>query len=327
MEGLVLKFKDVEEDHMVVYHALKEQRFKNDEITHEIWSQLMGEAYVPLVEGYIIANKIDEVSDYVLEQWDNGTHGFHLFALISDALTSKREIEKLIKFWESIVLSRHLIEHKHAVTEALKLMRQALLALGDVTTVDKLEARLEKKRPLQKKKSNKQISSAMTEAEFWKLIELAKEPGSRTYAKTLLRADNLKSLLLNLRVSEVQQFAEIYQQKMNDSYSWELWAVASIAFGGCSDDNFDYFRAWLISEGREVYEQLTRDPETIINLGGKPIQLESILYIPSKVYSELTGNKLVVVTQPVDTPSGSDWDESKEVLQQRFPRAYKFYNN
>ena len=39
---------------------------------------------------------------------------------------------------------------------------------------------------------------------------------------------------------------------MDDSYRWDLWGAAYLANGGCSDDGFDYFRGWLIGQGRKV---------------------------------------------------------------------------
>ena len=44
-------------------------------------------------------------------------------------------------------------------------------------------------------------------------------------------------------------------------YTWDLWGVAYILKGGCSDDGFEYFRAWLIARGRDFVAQALADPE------------------------------------------------------------------
>ena len=34
-----------------------------------------------------------------------------------------------------------------------------------------------------------------------------------------------------------------------------LWDAAYLINGGCSDDGFDYFRGWLVDQGRETFER------------------------------------------------------------------------
>ncbi|MFH7813460.1 DUF4240 domain-containing protein, partial [Acetobacter lovaniensis] len=40
----------------------------------------------------------------------------------------------------------------------------------------------------------------------------------------------------------------------------DLWAVAYAARGGCGDDAFDYFCAWLVHQGRDTYEAAMANP-------------------------------------------------------------------
>jgi hypothetical protein len=39
------------------------------------------------------------------------------------------------------------------------------------------------------------------------------------------------------------------------SYRTVLWAAACLINGGYSDDGFEYFRGWLIVQGRDVFER------------------------------------------------------------------------
>ena len=50
---------------------------------------------------------------------------------------------------------------------------------------------------------------------------------------------------------------------MNESYRWDLWSAAYLANGGCSGDGFDYFRGWLIGQGRTAYETVLADPDAL----------------------------------------------------------------
>ncbi|WP_449342020.1 DUF4240 domain-containing protein [Streptomyces aurantiogriseus] len=36
------------------------------------------------------------------------------------------------------------------------------------------------------------------------------------------------------------------------AYTWDLWGAAWVLLDGASDDAFDFFRCWLIGQGREV---------------------------------------------------------------------------
>lgn len=334
MEKLVFKFKRVEDDHMIAFRALKKERFGNTELTTmEQWSHLQHEAFVPLIHWYLEADKMDEVSKYVLDQWDSGTNGFHLFEQISDALVAKNDKQRLAKFWARVVISRLNIDHRTAAGEAVKLMRIALEKFGDASAADEMQAKLDRKKTAkvnsagkqqQVKVKDAQQQSDMTQAKFWELIESAKNAYPEP-ADVELRVDQLRTQLSNLDVEQVRQFAEILQQKMNQSYTWDLWAIAYIAFGGCSDDCFDYFRGWLISEGKVTFEKVVQNPEIVVELGSAPDQLESMLYVPEEVLSEITDDKLELTEPKLSEPAGVEWEESEEALEKRFPKAYAFF--
>lgn len=47
----------------------------------------------------------------------------------------------------------------------------------------------------------------------------------------------------------------------NAAYRTDIWALAYLLRGGCSDDSFDAFRGWLISQGRQVFEARLAEPD------------------------------------------------------------------
>lgn len=67
--------------------------------------------------------------------------------------------------------------------------------------------------------------------------------------------------------------------------------------GGCSDDTFDYFRGWLLYQGKETYEACIEDPERLIpvleNLSEYDVpEIEELsLYFGFTVYAEKTGDE------------------------------------
>jgi hypothetical protein len=52
---------------------------------------------------------------------------------------------------------------------------------------------------------------------------------------------------------EIVAAQQVLWDLMAESYTNPLWAAAYVINGGCSDDGFDYFRGWLIAQGREVF--------------------------------------------------------------------------
>ena len=52
-----------------------------------------------------------------------------------------------------------------------------------------------------------------------------------------------------------------------EAHDWNLWGAAYLMKGGCSDDAFDYFRGWLVAQGRRTWERALRDPDTLAELG------------------------------------------------------------
>src|SRR5437763_655284 len=109
----------------------------------------------------------------------------------------------------------------------------------------------------------------MTSERFWEVIAASRAGGSSSDDPEAARdeqAERLRELLAGMPAEEVQAFADHFAARMDEAYSQPregLWAVAFDIAGGCSDDTFDDFRAWLISMGREVYKAAVRDPETV----------------------------------------------------------------
>ncbi|MCL2637620.1 MAG: DUF4240 domain-containing protein [Oscillospiraceae bacterium] len=94
---------------------------------------------------------------------------------------------------------------------------------------------------------------------FWELIHDAKEQ-SEGWEEM---CDPLTASLSQLEDSEIALWYLMFDEYQQLSYKEQLWAAAYLINGGCSDDGFDYFRAWLIAQGREVYMNALRDPDSL----------------------------------------------------------------
>ena len=166
----------------------------------------------------------------------------------------------------------------------------------------------------------------MNETEFWRLIEISRNDTNDPWDQ----ADRLTELLTRKPLEDIITFDRIFNKRMNDAYSWEMWAVAYIANGGASDDGFAYFRCWLIGQGREFYTNVLRTPESMDPVPGVLPGLyenEQLWHAAQYAYESRTGDEM---PQPDIEPTGSwlpegeRWEE--EDLPQLYPVLYKKFS-
>src|SRR5262245_61727713 len=96
----------------------------------------------------------------------------------------------------------------------------------------------------------------MNERAFWTLIADARAI-RETDAEVVA---TIEASLATLEPPEIERFQRILYRCLDRSYRWDLWAVAYAARGGCGDDEFDYFREWLILQGEDIFKAATADP-------------------------------------------------------------------
>ena len=92
---------------------------------------------------------------------------------------------------------------------------------------------------------------------FWTLIDQAKEaPGDPN--------EWLMKKLMSMGPEQAKRFDTIARVYMDAAYQYGLWTAASVMDRcGCSDDGFLDFRAWLIGQGRKVYMDALKDPDSL----------------------------------------------------------------
>ena len=149
---------------------------------------------------------------------------------------------------------------------------------------------------------------------FWAIIETARRADVAEHATAVQHA------LTRVPSAQISSFAEHQAALMTDSFAWPLWGAAYIIKGGCSDDAFDYFRGWLLLQGRATWDAAMADPESLANVDVDPddAECEEVLYAASSAYEQVTGARMPVAggTQAA-TPAGAPWAEHE--LPTRFP--------
>jgi hypothetical protein len=156
----------------------------------------------------------------------------------------------------------------------------------------------------------------MLEETFWELVDEARDDASNDDERFL---EVLEKGLMALPPNAIEGFRECLDDVLARAYRWDLWAAAYIINGGASDDGFQYFRAWLISRGRGVFEQALADPAGLeMFVPNDPewlAEFEEMLYLPVYVLEQKTGEE-VPLPEPLETteeivaPKGEPWDES-----------------
>ncbi|RYG60494.1 DUF4240 domain-containing protein [bacterium] len=156
----------------------------------------------------------------------------------------------------------------------------------------------------------------MDREQFWQLIEKSQNKRGDCDAQ----AAKLTKLLVKLDADEIIDFDRIFAELSAQSYRHDLWAVAYIVNGGCSDDGFEYFRWWLIAQGRAYFDAAMLSPESAADKvePGEEVECESVKYAIAEAYEEKTGQSLpdLTVQYPAE-PLGQSWSE--EDLEKLYP--------
>ncbi|WP_210366009.1 DUF4240 domain-containing protein [Bacillus sp. REN3] len=181
--------------------------------------------------------------------------------------------------------------------------------------------------------------SSMTEDLFWGLLETAKQKGEDLEEQF----EWLVSHLMRKPLKDIVLFDYFFNENYRKSYTSDLWAAAYIVMGGCSDDCFDYFRAWLMYLGKESYYACIEDPEKmipylkILEEAEEAPQFEDLLMAASMAYEEKTGmdfdeyyDLYVKLTgdEQIDQEIEFDWDEDdEEGLKRKYPLLWKHFGH
>ena len=164
----------------------------------------------------------------------------------------------------------------------------------------------------------------MTLDQFWQIVEEVHRASRGDMDK---KCELLDAKLRQLSLDEVCSFNRHFDECEDRAYTWELWAAAYIIGGGCSDDAFSDFRATLISMGRETFERVLADPESLADMDydAETAHYEGYQYVPSTVEKALGGAQRIPRYAPAPAePSGKPWDEDK--VAELYPRLAERYD-
>ncbi|MFJ9676868.1 DUF4240 domain-containing protein [Streptomyces sp. NPDC101194] len=176
----------------------------------------------------------------------------------------------------------------------------------------------------------------MDRTDFWNLIDDARaQVTDPTDAEAVV--ERARELLAARPVEEIVAAQQLLWDLMAASYRAPLWAAAYTINGGCSDDGFDYFRGWLTAQGREVFERVVADPDTLAELPviraaaaeGEEVECESMLALAWEAHRAATGEDLPGGSFSIRYPAlDPEWDfdfDDAERVALRLPNLAALY--
>lgn len=178
------------------------------------------------------------------------------------------------------------------------------------------------------------FSQPMAEGKYWQLIE-----GSLQRTETLEdQEDYLSEALEAMSPEEIVAFRLRTDQLLMNSYSSALWCAAYIMKGGCGEEDYGYFRCWLISRGKKIYDLGVQQPDDIafavqdhIN---SAFDFEALQTLPATIYQKKTQQSIEtaidysqVHTRPEDYPPLEiNWREQVPATMQAIcPKLYQMF--
>lgn len=167
----------------------------------------------------------------------------------------------------------------------------------------------------------------LSKQEFWALVDHS----AAFEAHPELQLKNLEASLERLTPDQIAEFEQMFDETMRQSYTWDLWGAAYLANGGASDDGFEYFRCWLISKGRAVYETVVANPDSLADLlapGSQgDLEFEDFAYVARHAWAAKTrrdwNDMPVIANMAYDTePKGTPLSENPSALAKRYPKLW-----
>jgi hypothetical protein len=188
--------------------------------------------------------------------------------------------------------------------------------LGDVRRSDQIRSELELFLAGKKPKLSKPQAIEMDETYFWRVLAEVKDgsPEAQEWVEFL------EQRLLALTAKAIKNFAAIYYKSLNSLYTWDLWGVAYLTFGGCSDDKFEYFRNWIILEGKDTFAMALQNPDSLLDAGVVPHTTEGLPSAFEEAYAARSSRTLKLKVELPGSPQGDPWEEAD--LASRFPRTH-----
>lgn len=168
----------------------------------------------------------------------------------------------------------------------------------------------------------------MDEGRFWAIIEAGGPYGPDDQDR---HEQSVSAQLCDLPAEDIHAFYTLFCRKMVEAQTWDLWGAAYLINGGCSDDGFVYFRAWLIGQGRAAFVAAVADPDALAEVTDPAhdyYEFEMLYAAAPEAYAAVACENMprVAVDWPAE-PRGERWDlDDPAEVRRRLPRLAAIYS-
>lgn len=170
----------------------------------------------------------------------------------------------------------------------------------------------------------------MTTEQFWQLLDGTHGADDRVAALT--------EGLGKLSAEEIVQFRVLLDDLLQSAHQVDLWGAAHLIQGGCSEEDFAYFRDGLLASGQKTFEAAVNEPDALAELLPGKMDLADVPAFeeaPLQAWVAKTGLSADDYYSAVDfvdsgdrnvDEEGEHWDfGDPEELQERLPRLTAKY--
>jgi hypothetical protein len=153
----------------------------------------------------------------------------------------------------------------------------------------------------------------LPDARFWSIIDSVRKKKQSAWASSLAKE------LKYLPPEEIAAFDAAFAERMRRAHDYALWAAAYLLDDGCSDDGFLGFRAWLIFQGRDVFEAALADPQTLARFAGHgDFDAEELLSVAPERFAAKSDDAFDPAPYDNAEPTGTPFDEA--TIGTRYPK-------
>ena len=172
---------------------------------------------------------------------------------------------------------------------------------------------------------------------FWNLMTQTRAESNNNPKR---QAELLSSTLVTGSVEEILEFDRIFDSLDVAADLRDLCDVADFIYGGLGDSGWKDFRAWLIGQGKEIYEMVVTEPESLVEIVEPneryKIVAEEISYVALTAYYAKTGVEIPPPQPlyPFEYRSNveSIWksitsaSEYEDVFRKRYPKVWEKFS-
>ncbi|AWG22467.1 polymerase [Flavobacterium faecale] len=130
----------------------------------------------------------------------------------------------------------------------------------------------------------------LPEDQYWAIIEKSKEANVTQAYQEIFITNELEKLT----PKEIIGFRLRTDKLLFDTYKSNLWCAAYIMNGG-TDGGFDYFRCWIIAQGKDAFNKAVANPDSLADLvqeGKESYEFEGFWFVAMNAFMNKTDHEI-----------------------------------